>query len=260
MKRRPSLRARLAASPPTRLVLFLDYDGTLAPIMSRPDEACLRPTMRKILYGLARNLPVVIVSGRSLPDLRKRVNIRGLHYIGCHGLMYQAPRLSVRWFGRRIARRVVAQWARSVRVAVRGIRGALVEDKGFSVALHDRLVRPAQRSLLRRRALRALAFWFQRGEITLVRGKRVLEVRPSGSWNKGTAVAKVLREPWARRRVPVYIGDDRTDFDAFRLMKGRGLGVRVSGRRGVAGSDAWLPDPRAVESLLRWLELKLRDV
>jgi trehalose 6-phosphate phosphatase len=135
-----------------------------------------------------------------------------------------------------------------------------VEDKGFSVALHDRLVRPAQRSLLRRRALRALAFWVQRGQITLVRGKRVLEVRPSGSCNKGTAVAKVLREPWARRRVPVYIGDDRTDFDAFRVMKGRGLAVRVSGRRGVAGSDAWLPDPRAVESLLRWLQGRLENM
>jgi trehalose 6-phosphate phosphatase len=93
-----------------------------------------------------------------------------------------------------------------------------------------------------------------------VRGKRVLEVRPSGSWNKGTAVAKVLREPWARGRVPVYIGDDRTDFDAFRVMKGRGLGVRVSGRRGVAGSDAWLPDPRAVESLLRWLQGRLENM
>jgi trehalose 6-phosphate phosphatase len=85
----------------------------------------------------------------------------------------------------------------------------------------------------------------------------VLEVRPAGSWHKGTAVAKLLRARWAAGRVPVYFGDDRTDFDAFRALRGRGISVRVGGRRGAAGEDAWLPDPSAVASCLRWLDLEI---
>jgi len=88
----------------------------------------------------------------------------------------------------------------------------------------------------------------------------VLEARPAGAWNKGTAVAELLRRPWARRFVPVYFGDDRTDFDAFRVVRSHGLAVRVGGRRGLAGENAWVSDPSRLGSLLDWLSARVEGV
>lgn len=260
MSRQPSLRARLAEISPRRLVLFLDYDGTLTPIVWRPGDARLKAGVRRMLRRLARRVPVVIVSGRSLADLQKRMGISGIRYVASHGLVFKEPSAAVRWMGRRIPRSEVQEWIRALESAIGGIPGALVEDKWFSVALHNRMVRPADRGRLRRRALHALASWLAGKKVTLVRGKCVLEVRPAGSWNKGTAVVKLLKRRWARGRLPVYFGDDRTDFDAFRAVRGRGLAVRVGGRRGVSGEDAWVSGPKAVESLLHWLAAKIEGV
>ena len=118
----------------------------------------------------------------------------------------------------------------------------------MAVALHDRLVKPKHRSRLRRRALRSLVPWIARGSVSILRGKRVLEARPSRAWNKGTAVSMLLRRPWVLHRVPVYFGDDQTDFDAFSVIQGRGFATRVGGRRGVAGEDAWIPHPKNLHS------------
>ena len=260
MRRRRPLRARLATIPPNHLVIFLDYDGTVAPIVQRPEDARLKASVRRTLSQVARFVPVVIVSGRALHDLRRRVGVPGIRYVAHHGLLYKEPGSAPRWLGQRPLRREVREWASALGRATEGITGALVEDKGVTVALHDRLVRPADRPRLRRRALRALAPWLAREKVALVSGKRVLEARPVGAWNKGTAVARLLREPWAQRRIPVYFGDDRTDFDAFRAVRNQGLAVRVGGRRGVSGEDAWVSGPKAMESLLHWLAAKIEGV
>lgn len=255
--KRPSLRARVAALFPGRVSFFFDFDGTLTPIVRDPHRARLKESSRELLRRLARAIPVVVVSGRSLADLQKRVAIPGIRYVASHGLVFKEPGSAARWLGRRIPRRQVQEWIQSLESAVEEIPGALIEDKRFSVALHDRMVRPGDRGRLRRRVRRALAPWLAEKKVTLVPGKCVLEVRPAGSWNKGAAVAKLLKSRWARGRLPVYLGDDRTDFDAFRAMRGRGLAVRVGGRRGVAGEDAWVSGPEAVERLLRWLAARL---
>lgn len=260
MRRRSSLRARLTAIPPRRLIVFLDYDGTLTPIVLRPEEARLKASVRRTLSRLAHSVPVVIVSGRALSDLRRRVGVAGIRYLAYHGLLYKEPGCAMRWMGRRPPRREVRAWAGALERATKGIAGALVEDKGVTVALHDRLVRPADRSRLRQRALRALAPWLANKKVALVSGKRVLEARPAGAWNKGAAVARLLRRPWARRRVPVYFGDDRTDFDAFRVVRNRGLAVRVGGKRGIAGENTWVSDPNRLASLLHWLAVRVGDV
>ncbi len=257
MKRKPSLRARLTAIPPHRLMVLLDYDGTLTPIVRRPEEARLKASVRQTLSRLARSVPVVIVSGRALSDLQKRVGLPSVRYLAYHGLLYKEPGTAMHWMGQRPRRQEVREWVRALKGATEGIAGALIEDKGLTVALHDRLVRPADRARLRRRALRALAPWLANKKVALVDGKRVLEARLTGAWNKGTAVAELLRRPWARRLVPVYFGDDRTDFDAFRVVRNRGLAVRVGGRRGLAGENAWVSDPSRLDSLLDWLSARV---
>jgi trehalose 6-phosphate phosphatase len=256
MRWRPSLRARLKAIPSCRLVLFLDYDGTLTPIVRRPEEARLKTPVRRALSRLARRVPVVIVSGRTLSDLRRRVGVAGIRYVAHHGLVYKEPGSAVQWLGQRISRREVREWSKALRSVAQGTPGALVEDKGLGVALHDRLVRPSDRVRLRRQALLALAPWVVSQKVVLLHGKRVLEVRPAGAWNKGTAVAALLQRPWAVGRVPVYFGDDRTDVDAFRVLRGRGITVAIGGRRVIAGAETRVSGPKAVESFLRWLEAR----
>jgi Trehalose-6-phosphatase len=86
-------------------------------------------------------------------------------------------------------RTLVRRWVQAMRIAAEGIEGAIVEDKGMTVALHDRLVSPKQRSRLRRRARRVLAPWVAQGSVSLLRGHRVLEARSSSAGNKGTAVS-----------------------------------------------------------------------
>lgn len=248
-----SLRARLAAIPTNRLVLFLDFDGTLTPIVARPNQARLSRPVRETLWKLAGLLPVVVISGRAPEDLRRRVGLQEVCYVGHHGLSYLEAGGAVTWLTTPPHRTLVRQWLLALRNASEGIEGAFVEDKGVTVALHDRSVKPKYRARLRRRALRALAPWISRETVSLLRGKRVLEVRPSKAWNKGTAVSILLRRPWARHRLPVYFGDDQTDFDAFSVVHGRGLAIRIGGRRGAAGEDAWIPHPRKLHSILAWL-------
>jgi trehalose 6-phosphate phosphatase len=242
------------------LILFLDFDGTIAPIAERPEGARLKASVRRLLSRLARSVPVVIVSGRALSDLRRRVGLSGVWYVAYHGLAFKEPGAPVRWLGRRVSRQTVRRWVSALESAAKGITGALIEDKGMNVALHDRLVRPTERALLRRRALRVLDPWLATERITLVRGKRVLEVVPSGGVNKGTAVGALLRQRWSYGRTPVYIGDDRTDFDAFEVVRERGLAILVGGRRRAAETDAWVPNTQAVETLLRWLSARVETL
>jgi trehalose 6-phosphate phosphatase len=168
-------------------------------------------------------------------------------------LSYLEAGKDVKWLTTPPRRTLVRRWVQAMRIAAEGIEGAIVEDKGMTVALHDRLVSPKQRSQLRRRARRVLAPWIAQGSVSLLRGHRVLEARSSSAGNKGTAVSKLLRRPWARHRVPVYFGDDRTDFDAFSVVHGRGLAIRIGGRRGTAGEDARIAHPHILHSLLDWL-------
>ena len=248
-----SLRARLAAISMNRLILFLDFDGTLAPIVPRPSQAKLSRSVRETLRKLAHRMPVVVISGRAPKDLRRRVGLKEVCYVGHHGLSCLEAGRDVAWLTRPPRRTLVRRWLQAMRTAAEGIEGAIVEDKGMTVALHDRLVSPKQRSRLRRRARRGFAPWIAQGSVSLLRGHRVLEARSSSAGNKGTAVSMLLRRPWARHRVPVYFGDDRTDFDAFSAVHGRGLAIRIGGRRGTAGEDARIPHPKTLHSLLDWL-------
>jgi len=248
-----SLRGRLAAIPMNRLILFLDFDGTLSPIVPHPNRARLNRTVRETLRKLVGLLPVVIISGRVPNDLRRRVGLPEVCYVGHHGLSCLEAGGVMTWLTTPPQRTLVRRWVQALQIAAEGIEGAFVEDKGVTVALHDRLVEPKQRSRLRRRAWRLLAPWLARGSVSLLRGHRVLEARSSSAGSKGTAVSMLLRRPWARHRVPVYFGDDRTDFDAFSVVQGRGLAIRIGGRRGAAGEDAWISHPKQLHAVLGWL-------
>ncbi len=252
-RRRKPLRARLADIPAGRLLLFLDFDGTLAPIAARPSAAGLPPRLRMTLYRLVRLMPVVIISGRTLGDLQQRVAVRGVRYIAQHGLLLKEPGARIRWLCPQGPWPEVLAWTKTLHECAADIPGALIEYKGGSVAMHYRQVSSRKRAILQGRVLRAAKPWLSKKQAVLLKGKCVLEFKPAGIGDKGTAVAAALTFPWGRRRVPVYLGDDCTDLHGFRAVRGKGLTVRVGGRRGLWREDAWLPDPAAVADFLSWL-------
>jgi trehalose 6-phosphate synthase/phosphatase len=239
------------AQRPT-VALFFDYDGTLTPITKRPEEAVLSPTARRLLRQAARtpNLDVAIVSGRSLEEVRKLVGLPGLTYVGNHGFEIEGPGISFR-------HESLDKFEGKVRAAAEGlaklgVAEARIERKGAALSYYTREVKASERAALEARAAAIL----RRNRLRVSQGKCVVEGRPPVDWNKGYAVLTVLARrhgtDWSARVRALYLGDDATDEDAFRSLKGIGRSVRV-GETTQTAADFALPTPDSVIELLRWL-------
>ena len=229
-------------------VVLLDYDGTLTPIVARPELATLADGMRATLERLAARLPVAVVSGRDAAVVAKLVGIKELAYAGSHGL-------DITGFGEGAARHEVARdfvpvidaAERELRQATAAIPGVLVERKRFSVATHVRLAAPAARP-----AVAAIVERVCRAHPSLRQepGKRVFELRPDIDWDKGRAVCWLLEALGRDRSAALFIGDDLTDETVFKALAGRGLGIVVSEAGRPTAADLRLSTPADVQTLL----------
>jgi trehalose 6-phosphate phosphatase len=227
----------------SNMLLALDYDGTLAPIVADPDKARMRDDTRGLLERIARAYPCIVISGRSQEDVLRRVRGTGVfEVIGNHGL---EPWRRTDSFASQ-----VHGWIPLLRARLDGMEGVVIEDKSFSVALHYR------RAASRKRALAAIAR--AAGELDGVRvigGKCVVNLIPRGAPHKGTAL-EIAREH-LRCDVAMYVGDDETDEDVFALDDpGRLLTVRV-GADVTSRAAFFLKNQACVDVLLeRMLELR----
>jgi alpha,alpha-trehalase len=226
LTRFPEISKRLKAK---RLAAFFDFDGTLTPIVSRPDRAILSDETRARLVRLSRLTPVTaIVSGRARDDLERRVGISSLIYAGCHGFDIGGPqgRIIERQEGRGFDA-VVAKAAAALRTALDGMPGLIIEDKTYCLGLHYRHVPPHLVGTLRE-AVDAAAASFP--QLRKIYGKKVVELRPDVPWDKGRAVLWILEALGLNGGgvLPIYFGDDVTDADAFRALSGIGIGIYVS--------------------------------
>ena len=231
--------------------VFLDYDGTLTPIVSRPDQAVLMDSTRTILRILASKIPVAILSGRELKDVRKRVGIDGIVYAGSHGFDIAGPRGLQRQEAREFIPSLdVAE--KELRRKLDGIAGALIERKRFSIAAHYRNVNKSDFLKLERGVSEIAA---RHRKLRRIDGKKVYELLPNVDWDKGKAVLWLLETLGLERpnAHPIYIGDDRTDEDAFRALEQRGVGILVSEEPRPTAASYSLRDPSDVERFLRKL-------
>jgi alpha,alpha-trehalase len=209
------------------MAFFLDYDGTLTPIVPRPEDAVLSSEMREAVRELASHCAVAVVSGRGLWDIKKRVGIDGISYVGNHGFELQGP--DGRYVEREDAAEILPLLDRAEQALFRGLAdvgGVRLERKKFSVAVHYRGV-PEDEVEAVKRAFEEVAAGYPglRGSY----GKKVLELQPDMRWNKGEAVLWLM-EQWAYQRksyYPIYLGDDVTDEDAFKVILGKGKGIIV---------------------------------
>jgi trehalose 6-phosphate phosphatase len=196
---------------PEEAAIFLDFDGVLAPIVARPEDAYPPPETRVELARLVGRYPLVaVVSGRAGDDVRERVAVDGIVYVGSHGL--ELDRQADRWRQQIVDFAGSAPWPPSE-----------IELKGLSVAFHYRYREDEQAAVLELEQLAELA----QGEGLVARfGRKVLEVLPPVGSNKGTAV-RHLRDGAGLSRALVA-GDDVTDLDAFRAVEELEHKIRVA--------------------------------
>lgn len=245
--------------------VFFDFDGTLSEIVDDPGAARLVDGADAALRALAAVCPVAILSGRDLGDVVDRVGVPGLWYAGSHGFELRGPDGAHHQNETAAAAiPVLAEAADELRSRLASIDGVLVEHKRFAVAVHYRnaarehvgAVTAAVREAGRRDRLRVTT------------GREVIELRPDIDWDKG----KTLR--WltdriggaaSERLLPVFVGDDITDEDAFAEISSDGIGIMVrhsdDGDRATSARFA-VADPAAVraftEELARTLEARHR--
>ena len=231
-------------------VVLLDFDGTLAPIVSEPGKARMNARMRRALEACARRFPVAIVTGRALADVRKRVRVLGVSFAGNHGFEWSIRGKSgVVPIAPRLVRALAKVKEQLVMLATR-YKGAFVEDKKHSLAVHYRRVHQSLRGAFVRGAQTVVQ---DRGgkHLRVVPGILLLNILPNVGWNKGEAARMMhARLRTSKTSVPIFIGDDKTDEDAFRALR-QGITVHVkNGKRMQTAARYALKDTKAVQKFL----------
>lgn len=238
---------------PKKLLIMLDYDGTLVPFADRPEKAVpgtgVLDTLRRLLDR--EYITLAVISGRTLPEIEQLVPLPGLMLAALHGALIRYPE-------GRMQLLIEGNKDQIVRTLIQDIKqyfdqnqlpgGFWIENKGISMAVHFRNVPESQVKEGLDRVIKAVEPLMEKNALELLAGDKVLEIRPCGI-NKGKAVSAVVsRYP---DHYPVYIGDDYTDEDAFTALGDRGLSVRVSEELRDTAAQRQLRNP---EETLRFLE------
>jgi trehalose 6-phosphate phosphatase len=209
-------------------VVFLDYDGTLTPIVDRPEDAIISASMREAVRALAERCPVCVISGRDRPVVQQLMGIDNLIVAGSHGFDIWSPS------GGELQKEMGSDFSglledvtSRLHETMDPIEGALVEPKKASVAAHYRLVAEDERHKVAEIVDAILAD--HPDDLKVTPGKMVFEIQPRIDWHKGKAVLYLLEALGLDTDdvVPLYLGDDHTDEHAFESLQGRGIGVFV---------------------------------
>lgn len=245
------------------IFLFLDYDGTLTPLVDKPQDADLSLEARELLRRLkdTARCKIAIASGRKLEDIKNRIGIEGIIYVGNHGLEIEGPQIKFKSPVSSLYTGRLQKIKVDLGAKISSVRGAFIEDKGLSLSLHYRQVAQKDMQSLKKIFDTSVSAYSARDEIRIRRGKMVFEIRPPVNWDKGKAALWLL----ARQRfmlkdkigvIPFYLGDDVTDEDAFKALKDKGITVRVG-----EGEDSYakyyVKDTHEVFRLLEEIEKAL---
>ncbi|KAJ8747872.1 hypothetical protein K2173_013040 [Erythroxylum novogranatense] len=229
-----------------KIVVFLDYDGTLSPIVDDPDRAFMSDEMRAAVREVAKYFPTAIISGRSRDKVKEFVQLSNVYYAGSHGMDIKAPLRPVRSCDGKSHTKahdkkgteVVFQPAKNFLPAIQKIiteleektmkiKGVRIEDNRFCISVHFRHVQEEDQEMLEEKVKSILEHY---PEFHLCWGKKVMEIRPTIEWDKGHALEYLLDTlglSTPNNVIPVYIGDDRTDEDAFKVIQRRDQGYAI---------------------------------
>lgn len=214
-----------------RPAIFLDYDGTLTPIVARPEDALLDKEMRDILRELSDLFTVAVVTGRDKEDVEVLVGLDEIIYAGSHGYIISGPNgLQMEHPDSAKIIPVLDAMEQELRVTLKGrTEGTQIDRKRYAIGIHYRNARPQDEGLVFSIARQMLEKFpgYKIGE-----GKKIVEIKPDLDWHKGKAVEWILDALKLSDRsdiLPVFIGDDITDEDAFEALREKGMGILVGG-------------------------------
>ncbi|KAI3943514.1 hypothetical protein MKW92_009705 [Papaver armeniacum] len=249
------------ASKGKQIVMFLDYDGTLSPIVADPDRAFMSESMRTAVKDVARYFPTAIVSGRSRDKVYSFVQLAELYYAGSHGMDIKGPAKGPR--NNKTNKPVLFQPANDflplidevTKILIEKVQstpGALVENNKFCVSVHFRCVEEKRWNDLAELVRSVIKEY---PELRMSQGRKVFEIRPTIKWDKGKALEFLLESLGYANSTnvfPIYIGDDLTDEDAFKVLRERdqGFGILVSKFPKNTNASYSLREPAEVKDFL----------
>jgi len=231
-----------------KLVFFLDYDGTLTPIVDRPEDAKISLEIKSVVETLSKKCLVAAVSGRMREDVESLLGIKGLIYAGSHGFDILGPDIKMIEPRAQETIPLVGQVIKEFESRVGSIEGVIIENKKFSTAVHYRLADASAFPKIKEVIDDVVG---RHKELRILHGKKVFEIMPAIHWNKGMAVRWVMEAlnlNWEDYCV-VYIGDDTTDEDAFRVVRSRGRAILVSEKNQPSSADFVVKNPDEVKKL-----------
>jgi trehalose-phosphatase len=242
------------------VLLLCDYDGTLTPIIENPEIADLSENTSQLLQALAHksHFTVSVISGRALADLRQRVSIDGIIYAGNHGLEIEGPGIGLVNPLAEEMRPVFHLINQVLNKAMAPIKGVRIEDKGLTVSVHYRMVEESKSEEVRNIFERVIATARSLGKVRITSGKKVYEVRPAVDWDKGEAIALLIdrygRTKTKKDLLPIFLGDDQTDEDGFKVIeKHSGISIFVGDKPVHSAARYYLKSPAEVEQFLERL-------
>lgn len=247
-----SIRARIETAD--RLLLMLDFDGTLAPIVAQPSAARVPAGALQTLRDLRDRdrIELAVISGRSASDVGSLVGLAGIHYFGSHGRERMRPGSTEIEADLR-GRAAVAAACEILARGLTGIDGIHIENKGVSAAAHYRNVDPRHHAAVQRSVLEAVRTV---GELQASPGKMVYDITPLDGVDKGFAATKLLGEFGG---LPFYIGDDTTDESAFKALPPPAITVFVGPSGAKTAARFRVSDPAEVECALTRIHRATRD-
>lgn len=266
-----------------KVAVFLDYDGTLSPIVDDPDRAIMSDPMRSTVRDVGKIFPTAIISGRSRDKVYELVGLTELYYAGSHGMDIMGPVNHTEPNGHPNCTKSTDQPGKEVNLFqpaseflpmidevfrtlvenTRGIKGAKVENHKFCASVHYRNVDEKNWPTIAQSVHDILKDY---PRLRLTHGRKVLEVRPVIDWDKGKAVEFLLESLGLKNSedvLAIYIGDDKTDEDAFKMLRERnqGYGILVSSVPKETNAFYSLRDPLEVKkflkSLVTWKKLNV---
>lgn len=243
-------------------VLFFDYDGTLTPIVKHPEDAIMDQDMRDILRQCAARFPVAVISGRDMDDLKNKVDISNLIYAGSHGF-----RISGRdglYKEHEKAEEILPKLDKMENQLENELKqidsNVLIDRKRYAIAVHYRNVKEENVNNVLNHVNQIIE---SNVGFKIGKGKKVVEIKPDADWHKGKAVHWILEKLEKtdhEKYIPVYIGDDVTDEDAFQALENDGLGILVGAHGEKSSAKYRLKNVYQVKNFLKNLiESELKE-
>jgi len=237
------------------ILLVCDFDGTLVSIKPTPNLVHLPPKTKKLLFLLSgdKKYNVGIISGRPLVEVKKLVGLDNIFYVGNHGFEIKLPK----------RKKFIYSQAKKIRPLIKSLskkfnkllscyNEILVEDKIYTLSIHYRNCRANQVASLKKDARRIYLPLVKKKKVRVTEGKKVIEIRPPLDWDKGKALRWTRNRLKKNKSLTIYIGDDRTDEDAF-AQTGKGLSVYVGAKKRHSSAKFYLSGPNQVVSFLTFL-------